>query len=110
MHAVWGKAPVTARQVRERLPKGTAWAYTTVKTFLDRLVEKGVLGAERRAGATVYTARLSRRQARQAAVRELLEKAFEGAVGPMMHFLLGDRKLGAKERAELKRLLRESER
>jgi predicted transcriptional regulator len=110
MHAVWTKAPVTARQVRERLPKGTRWAYTTVKTFLDRLVEKGALLAERQGGATVYTPRLSRQKARHAAVRALAEKAFDGAVGPMMHFLLEDRKLTAKERAELRRALREERR
>jgi predicted transcriptional regulator len=108
MHCVWDHAPVTAREVRERLD--SRWAYTTIKTFLDRLVEKGALRARRDGGATVYTPAVSRRDARRAAVRALAEKAFHGAVGPLVHFLIEDRKIGAAERAELRRLLREDER
>jgi predicted transcriptional regulator len=46
--ALWGAdEPLTARQVRDRLPGGLA--YTTVLTILSRLYDKGML-VRRRAG------------------------------------------------------------
>ncbi len=39
-NALWDKHPAKARDVVERLPSSVGWAYTTVKTMLDRLVEK----------------------------------------------------------------------
>ena len=41
MQALWGRHPATARDVLEQVERETAWAYTTVKTLLARLVEKG---------------------------------------------------------------------
>jgi predicted transcriptional regulator len=103
MRCLWDDAPATAREISDRLDTG--WAYTTVKTFLDRLVEKGAVRARRRGQADVYTPAVKKSEARRAAVRALAAKAFDGAVGPMVHYLVG--KLSAKERAEVRRLLKE---
>jgi predicted transcriptional regulator len=83
----------------------TGWAYTTVKTFLDRLVEKRAVRARRRGNVAVYTPALREPDARRAAASALAKKAFDGALGPMVHFLVG--RLSAKERAEVRRLLEE---
>jgi predicted transcriptional regulator len=40
MNALSDKHPGKARDVVERLASSVRWAYTTVKTMLDRLVEK----------------------------------------------------------------------
>jgi predicted transcriptional regulator len=106
MRCLWEKSPATAREVADRLASGRA--YTTVKTFLDRLVEKGAVRANRRGATVAYAPVLTRAQARRSAVRALATKAFDGAVGPMVHFLVG--KLSAKERAEVRRLLEEDDR
>lgn len=103
MRCLWEESPATARDVATRLDTG--WAYTTVKTFLDRLVEKGAVRARKRGATLAYAPVLARAAARRAAVRALAAKAFDGAVGPMVHFLVG--RLSAKERAEVRRLLRE---
>jgi BlaI family penicillinase repressor len=103
MRCLWDKSPATAREICERLDTG--WAYTTVKTFLDRMVEKGAVRAKRRGQADVYTPAVREAAARRDAVRALAAKAFDGAVGPMVHFLVG--KLSAKEREEIRRLLEE---
>jgi len=109
MNCVWDQAPVTARQVLDEVSTATGWAYTTVKTLLARLVEKGVLKATMRDHTSVYTPRLTRRRARRAAARDLLDKAFDGALGPLVHSLLEEQRLSAKERAELRRMLEELE-
>ena len=44
MNVVWAQAPVSTRDVLERVEDETKWAYTTVKTVLDRLVTKNARG------------------------------------------------------------------
>jgi BlaI family penicillinase repressor len=105
MNALWEKHPVKVRDVVERLPSTVNWAYTTVKTMLDRLVEKKVVGKSKRGNVGLYEPLVSRRQARRTAMRIMLDQAFDGAFGPMMHFLVEDEKLSAEQCKELIKIL-----
>jgi len=105
MNALWEKHPARAREVGERLPAGINWAYTTVKTMLDRLVVKKAVRKRMKGNVGRYEPVLSRRQARTTALRNLLDHAFDGAFGPMMHFLVEHEKLSARERNELIQIL-----
>ena len=84
MSAIWRKHPATARDVLEQVEEETGWAYTTVKTILSRLVEKGALKVRMRANTSIYEPLVSREVARHSAVSSLLERAFDGAFGPMV--------------------------
>ncbi|MFC1793108.1 BlaI/MecI/CopY family transcriptional regulator [Planctomycetota bacterium] len=105
MNALWDGHPAKARDVVERLPSSVKWAYTTVKTMLDRLVEKKAVSKSKRGNTGLYEPRLSRRQARKTALRMVLNRAFDGAFGPMMYFLMEDESLSAGERKELIKIL-----
>jgi BlaI family penicillinase repressor len=105
MNALWDKYPAKARDIVERLPATVNWAYTTVKTMLDRLVEKKAISKSKKGNTGLYEPRLSRRQARRTALRMVLDRAFDGAFGPMMHFLAEDEELSAGERKELIKIL-----
>lgn len=109
MQVVWDAAPVGARGVHDALAAETGWAYTTVKTLLERLVEKGALAARREGRATSYTARLDRQDARRSAVQALMDQAFGGGLAPLLQFLSADESLRPAERDELRRLLDEAE-
>ncbi len=107
MNAVWNRNPACVRDVLEEIEGETSWAYTTVKTMLSRLAEKGILEVEKRANTSYYRPLLTRKQARRAAVRSLLDRAFDGAFGPLMAFLVDDQKLSPLERERLQALVRE---
>jgi BlaI family penicillinase repressor len=109
MKALWVHHPATAREVAEQLPDDVRWAYTTIKTMLSRLVTKQAVSERKRGNTSLYEPLVSQRKARRTALRALLDRAFDGAVEPMMHFLVNDRKLSAKERRALLQLLREEE-
>ncbi len=110
MKAVWQRIPASARDVLEVTEPETSWAYSTVKTILDRLVEKGALKSRLRANTLLYEPVLSREQARRSAIRSLAEKAFDGAIGPLMQFMLAEEELTDRDRRALLRLLEEEER
>ncbi len=105
MKVLWEGSPATAREIAERLPPGKKWAYTTIKTMLARLVTKGAVSEHKRSNLSFYEPILTRRRARRAALRSMLDDAFEGAFGPLMHFLVEEEALSPAERRELKRML-----
>ena len=110
MDVLWTRrSPVSAREVLESVERQTGWAYTTVKTMLDRLVDKGILDGTRCGKTTEYTANLTRSRARRGAARSLLQKAFGGAAGELVHHLVQSEELTAADREELRRMLDEQE-
>jgi BlaI family penicillinase repressor len=110
MNALWEKHPATARQIMSRLPRDVKWAYTTLKTMLSRLVEKEAISEQKHANTSIYEPLVSQRKARLSAFRLLLDQSFGGAMGPLMHFLLEEQKLNAKQRKELLEILQNESR
>jgi BlaI family transcriptional regulator, penicillinase repressor len=108
MNALWERYPASAREILERLPNNVNWAYTTLKTMLTRLVGKNVISERKRANTSIYEPRLTRKKAQRNAIRILMDQAFDGAMGPLMHFLIEDKKLSNKQRQELIQLLQEN--
>lgn len=109
MNALWQEHPATARELAQRLPSGTTWAYTTIKTMLSRLVVKGALHEHKRGNVSLYKPALSRHKARIVALRSLAESAFGGAVGPLIHFIVEQERLSPAERRRLIEILKRPE-
>ena len=105
MNALWKKHPATAREIMTRLPQGVKWAYTTVKTMLSRLVEKEAVSETKQANTSIYEPLVTQRKARLSAFRLLLDQSFDGAMGPLMHFMLQEQKLNDKQKKELIEIL-----
>ncbi len=101
MNVLWERFPATARGIAERLPKEINWAYTTIKTLLTRLAEKGAVKESKNGNTSLYEPILSRQMARRNALKSLANQAFDGAFGPLMHFLLENQKLTASQRRQL---------
>ncbi|MEE9126017.1 MAG: BlaI/MecI/CopY family transcriptional regulator [Planctomycetota bacterium] len=106
INVVWERSPASARDVLEQTEAQTGWAYTTVKTILSRLVEKGALRTRKRANTSLYEPLVSRKDARRSAVRSLLDRAFDGTFGGLLQHLVTDEKLSKKDRERLEAMLR----
>ena len=109
MKVVWERSPASARDVLEVVEDETSWAYATVKTILNRLVEKGALTSRRRANTNLYEPLGSRKKALRSTVTAIVDRAFDGAFGPLLQFLVTDERLSEEEREQLMRLLRKEE-
>lgn len=107
MKALWREAPATVREVLERLEDKTDWAYTTVKTMLTRLAEKGLVRMSRRGNAILFEPAITQAQARRSALQALLDKAFDGAFGSLVQHLLLEQQLSPRDRQKLAGLLSE---
>ncbi len=107
LKAVWGRQPCTAPDVTEALQTSQGWAYSTVHTLMDRMVDKGLLTSEKLRRMDIYRAAITRRQAQRGELLYALKHAFDNALTPMMQCLLETRELGAEELEELETMLRE---
>jgi BlaI family penicillinase repressor len=105
LEVLWSKERATAREVTEALVEKRGWAVSTVKTLLDRMVQKELVAARQVGNVWEYTPAVKAVDARRSAWAELVGKAFGGAVAPALHFLARDAKLSKKELAELRALL-----
>jgi BlaI family penicillinase repressor len=109
MKALWKRYPATAREIAENLPGDIRWAYTTIKTLLARLAVKNAVSERKLGNTSVYEPLVSLKKARHTALRSLLDLAFDGTVGPLLSFLAEERKLSAKQRRELLKILQNEE-
>lgn len=105
MNALWKKHPATARQIEEHLPSDVNWAYTTIKTMLNRLVEKRAINERKQGKTSVYEPVITQDKAQRSAFRSLLDQVFEGAMGPLVHCLVEEKQLSASERRTLIEIL-----
>ncbi|MCP4453101.1 MAG: BlaI/MecI/CopY family transcriptional regulator [Planctomycetes bacterium] len=101
MNCLWERYPATARGISERLPKDVKWAYTTIRTLLTRLVDKGAVKEYKQGITSHYEPVLKQEEAQRSAFKTLLNQAFDGAFGPMLHFLVNDQSLTEAQRQAL---------
>jgi len=104
---VWANQPCAAGTVQEALAKSKGWAYSTVKTTMDRMVEKGFLQIERIRNLQLFRPSISEIDAKRVEFRRMLKLAFDGALAPMMQFLIEHEGISKEEAAQLRKLVHE---
>jgi BlaI family penicillinase repressor len=110
LQAVWEHEPCAAPTVQEALAKEKGWAYTTVKTLMDRMVKKGLLQTERIRNLYLYRSAITRAQAQRSEIMRTVKRAFDGALTPMMQFLIENETLSEREYRQLEHLIRNRKR
>jgi predicted transcriptional regulator len=107
MQVLWGDHPLSADEVMARLPGGNDWAEATVKTLLNRLLNKGAIAAEKEGRRYLYSPLVQRDAWVQEESRSLIDRLFDGRVAPLVAHFSQHRKLSTEDVAELRRLLEE---
>jgi len=88
MKVVWDLGSASVKQVCEAISQKKPTAYTTILTLMGILEEKGVLVHERSGRAYIYKPLLSRQQATQNHIKDLLERFFDGSPEKLIRNLL----------------------
>ncbi len=106
IQAVWAKEPCAAPDVQESLEAEIEWSSSTVRTMMNRMVAKGLLRTERLRNLILYRSAITRAEAQSGEVMRAIRRAFDGALTPMMQFLLDNNKLSADQLKELEALIK----
>jgi predicted transcriptional regulator len=97
LEILWIKERATAREVTNALSKTKAVAFTTVQTMLKILDDKGFVTHRSEGRAFIYRPAISRSQARNIALRQLLGQFFDGSPQALAQHLLEEHKLDLTE-------------
>lgn len=85
MEILWRESEVPARTVFESLrDQGRRLSYSTVKTILERLTEKGVLEKKLQARAYLYRPRLSREELTRTAIKQIIDSLMTSFADPVV--------------------------
>ncbi|MBK8190039.1 MAG: BlaI/MecI/CopY family transcriptional regulator [Vampirovibrionales bacterium] len=94
LNAVWdlensGTEKIYVGEVQERIKSpAKKWAYTTVKTVLDRLVDKDLAEREKDGKKFFYRSRVKRNEAGRKAIEKVLRQYFQNDVNGLIDCLL----------------------
>ena len=107
MDVLWKRSPLSAEEVVASLSTRQDWQEATVKTLLNRLLNKGAIDAEKDGRRYLYAPVLQREAWVQGESESLLDRVFGGRVAPLVAHFSEHRKLSRKDIADLRKLLEE---
>lgn len=107
MDVLWRTHPLGAEDVVLALADRQDWQEATIKTLLNRLLNKGAIAAEKEGRRYLYSPLLRREDWVLEESRGLLDRLFDGRVAPLVAHFSEQRKLSRKDIAELRKLLEE---
>ena len=105
MEVLWRLGPLRSENVVENLTHHHQWREPTIKTLLNRLLNKGAISAEKDGRRYVYSPVLTRDEWLSRESNGLLDRLFGGRVAPLVAHFGRHGRLSKKDIAELKRMI-----
>ncbi len=109
MKYIWKNEKATVREVWDGLFPNREKAYTTVQTYMDRLVLKGILSKKKIGPVNVFKPLITEQAAMKFAAENLVSRAFNGSFGLLATYLIDSRHLSREDLAEIKQLIAQKE-
>ena len=107
LRILWDLGPSPVREIHKRLEADKGTNYSTTVKMLAVMLDKGLVKRDEQAQPHVYTAGISRRNAGQRMLGELIEKVYEGSALSLVLQALSSSRATKEERDEVRRLLDE---
>ena len=109
MKLCWKLNKATARQIFDNAVKARDWEYQTVKTMLDRLVDKGYLSVEKLGPLNLYEPAVKRTQVVRRAIDSFTDTVLDNAFAPLFAHIVKGKKLSREEFEQLKSIIDNAE-
>ncbi|OBR96480.1 MULTISPECIES: BlaI/MecI/CopY family transcriptional regulator [Clostridium] len=105
MKIIWENPNITANKIIKQLSDKTKWKPNTVKTLINRLLRKNVIGFNKEGKEYYYYAVVQEENYINAESNSFLNKIFNGSVISMVLNFVENKKLSEGEIKELKDIL-----
>ncbi|MBN2411476.1 BlaI/MecI/CopY family transcriptional regulator [candidate division KSB1 bacterium] len=107
LRVIWKSGKQTVREVHDQLQDTYGWAYTTTKTMMDRMTQKGLLNREEFHGIFLYRALISRPAGLARLVQFFADRVLETDAAQVVSMFAHTQALTPDEIKELEDLLKE---
>lgn len=105
MKVLWGNSPATANHIVEVLSRRTHWQRETIRTLINRLVQKKAVGFEKNGRQYHYSPLVSEAECVRAETRSFLDRVHGGSIEPMLAAFVQERQLSPSQIERLRRIL-----
>jgi len=106
MRLIWRDKEVIVPDLHRELERDRGLSYSTVKTIVDRLEEKGAIGRIRTYGRTILYGPLVEESAlAKPMIKDMLRRLFGGEARPMISHLLDEAELSPDDLKYLEKLI-----
>lgn len=105
MKVLWSNSPATANHIVEVLSERTHWQRETIRTLINRLVQKKAVRFEKKGRQYHYYPAVAETECVKAEARSLLRRFRVSAIEPMLAALVEEERLSAEQIARLKKIL-----
>ena len=109
MDQVWDNGKRTVREVHEALPPEKQRAYTTIQTYMERLVDKGYLQKEKIGLVNFYLFTVPREQVVEGETSRFVTQVFGGSASRLAAYLLPNIDLEPEAVEQIRHMLEEAE-
>jgi len=105
MRVLWIENPLTANRIVEKLTATKHWKATTIRTLINRLVEKNVLCYEKKGREFHYYPLVAEVDCIRAESNSFLRRVYRGALNPILSAFMENEELSPEDIEALKRIL-----
>ena len=109
MQVLWKKGVMSIREVWQRLYPDGEKAYTTIQTYMERMIEKGLLHKEKIGLVNFYRALVDERTVVKQATEKFVSNTFNGSFGSLAAFLVDSDNLSMDDLERIKQLIEKKE-
>ena len=105
MKIVWKYAPISTRDITEKLLQTTNWSPKTIQTLIKRLVTKGALTYEKQSRMFIYTPAVKETEYIGQESNSFLKRYYNGDITAMVSAYIENDRLSESELDTLRSLL-----
>lgn len=105
MQVLWSVPGLTADDVVEALEGKVTWNARTIRTLLNRLLQKKALKYEKEGRKYRYFPAVNQEQCIRQERRSFVRRVYGGTIAPMLAAFIDDAQLSPEDIKELKRML-----
>ena len=109
MKVLWKKSPKTANEVVKLLSKKSSWKRETIRTLINRLVQKKAIGFEKKSRQYHYFPKVTEAECIKAETKSFLKRVHGGSIEPMLTSFVEEERLSPEKIKRLRRILDEAE-
>ncbi len=109
MKVLWERPNLTLKEIAAGLEE-SEWSYTTIRTLVTRLMEKGALSADKKsANNFLYYPVVSEKECKSKETNRFLSRVFDGSISMLVSTLTKDSNLTEEEQKELMNIIEKME-
>lgn len=105
LKVLWKKSPQTASEITSSLSAQTNWKPKTVRTLLDRLTEKEVVGVDKNQRIYTFYPLYSQEKCQRVKTESFVKRFYDGALKSMLVQFIQDEDLSEEDIKELRSIL-----